>query len=89
MKHYIVISSPYRWHIPYFIPKPMILSSNVQTFIYTNPYVKIIETPEDIKTNYRRIKKPTIENKENIPPPPPITPKRIYNNKSICTNHKW
>lgn len=88
MKQCIVISSHYRWHVPYFIPKPQRLSSNVQTFIYTNPYIKIIETPTDLTTNYRKLKNTTFDNKENIPPPP-ISPKRTYNNKSMCTNHKW
>jgi hypothetical protein len=91
MQHCIIIANPYRWHLPYFIPKPPRLSPNVQTFIYTNPYVKIIETPDDIETNYRKIKKPAFNNKdkERVPPPPPVSPKRNYNNKSMYTNHKW
>lgn len=89
MKQSIIIANPYRYQLPYYFPKSPVLSPNAQTFIYTNPYIKIIETPKNVEKKYKRINPQKIENKENIPPCPPISPKRTYNNKIIYAHHRW
>lgn len=96
MNKYIIIADRYKWHIPYYLPKPTNLSTNAQTFIYTNPYVKIMETPNDIKTNYRRLKETRkshetfdFSDKENIPPPPPIMLRRSYSSRRLSTMRLW
>jgi hypothetical protein len=102
MNQSIIILNQYKWHIPYYFPKPSKLSTNAQTFVYTNPYIKITETPTDIKTNYKRLKqkKPTPTKhithfdgleKENIPPPPPPLGmlRRSYASRSLLSLHRW
>ena len=83
MNQSIIIANHNRWNIPYHFPKPSKLSPNAQTFIYTHPFIKIMKTPHDVKTNYKRLNRFKPENfefseKENIPPPPSDHAKTIY-----------
>ena len=86
MNQSIVIANRYKWHIPYHFPKPSKLSTNAQTFIYTHPYIKIMKTPYDIKTKYKRLKpfeSFDFSDKENVPPPPPIMLRRSMTSRRL------
>jgi len=94
MNQLIVISNPCRWHIPFYFPKPSKLSPNAQTFIYTNRHIKIMKTPYDVKTNYKRLNRFKPENfdfseKENVPPPPPIMLRRSITSRHIILSSRW
>ena len=94
MNQLIIVSNPCRWQIPYYFPKPSKLSPNAQTFIYTHCHIKIMETPYDINTNYKRLTRFKPENfessdKENVPPPPPIMLRRSVTSRHILQSSRW
>ena len=105
MNQSIIIANAYKWHVPYYFPKRSNLCPSAQTFIYTNPYIKIIKTPDDVKTNYKRLDRSKMEeqmnkiisstivelvDKENIPPPPPLFMlRRTQSIRRIPPFHTW
>ena len=101
MNQVIVISNSTRWNVPFYFPKPPKLSTNTQTFIYTHPYIKIMEMPCDIITNYKRLnprnhyetfdfsdKENIPSDKENIPPPPPIMLRKSKSFRYLMSHYK-
>ena len=80
MKSSIVILNTHRDCPPYYLIKSPYLSSGTHTFIYTTPTIRIrnIDFDED---DFNYIKLDISQDKENIPPPPPLI------NKSPSRRH--
>jgi len=65
MNQSIIIANAYKWHLPYYFPKTSTLCPSAQTFIYTNPYIKIIKTPDDVNINFKRLDRSKMEEQMN------------------------
>ena len=80
MKQYIVILNAYQYYVPYYFKKTPYLSSGSYTFIHTTPTIRIMNIDFD-EDNFNYIKLDISQDKENIPPPPPLI------NKSPSRRH--
>ena len=80
MKKYIVILNAHQYYVPYYFTKTPYVSSGAYTFVYTNPTIRIMNIDFDEK-NFNYIKLDISQDKENIPPPPPLI------NKSRSRRH--